>query len=142
MLSMSAVGDGLDRSRCIELLSGRQIGRIAWRAADGIQILPVTYTWYRESVVFRTSPYGVLSELVHEADVAFEVDQIDESSRSGWSVVVRGRARAAAEPEELRELWRLDDPVPWASGTRTLFIQITPGLITGRAVGTRPDSTP
>lgn len=136
---MSAVG-GLDRSRCIELLSGRQIGRIAWRAADGIQILPVTYIWYQESIVFRTSPYGTLSELVHEADVAFEVDEIDESGRSGWSVVVRGRARAAAEPEELRQLWRLDDPVPWASGTRNLFIRITPGLITGRTVGAGPES--
>jgi len=55
-------------------------------------------------------------------------------------VVVRGRARAAAEPEELRDLWRLDDPVPWASGTRNLFIQITPGLITGRTVAANPDS--
>jgi len=139
MLSMPDIG-GLDRSSCIEKLSSRQIGRIAWRAADGIQILPVTYIWYQESVVFRTSAYGVLSELVHEADVAFEVDKIDESGRSGWSVVVRGRARATAEPEELRELWRLDDPVPWASGTRNLFIQITPGLITGRTVGAKTDS--
>lgn len=136
---MSAVG-GLDRSRCIELLSGRRAGRIAWRAADGIQILPVTYAWYEESIVFRTSPYGTLSELVHEADVAFEVDEIDESGRSGWSVVVRGRARATAEPEELRRLWRVDDPVPWASGTRNLFIQISPGLITGRTVGIAPES--
>lgn len=136
---MPAIG-GLDRSRCIELLSSQQIGRIAWRAADGIQILPVTYIWYQESVMFRTSAYGVLSELVHEADVAFEVDEIDESGRSGWSVVVRGRARAAAEPEELRELWRLDDPVPWASGTRNLFIQITPALITGRTVDAMPES--
>jgi len=139
MGSIPAVG-GLDRSRCIELLSSRQIGRIAWRAADGLQILPVTFAWYQESVVFRTSPYGVLSELVHEADVAFEVDQVDEEGRSGWSVVVRGRARAAAEPEELRRLWRLNDPVPWASGTRNLFIQITPGLITGRTVGPKPES--
>lgn len=126
----------IDRARCIELLMGRQIGRIAWRAADGVQILPVTYTWYENSVVFRTSPYGVLSELVREADVAFEVDLIDEAARHGWSVVVRGRARAAAEPEELRRLWRLDDPVPWASGARNLFIRITPTLITGRMIGT------
>lgn len=126
----------IDRARCIELLMGRQIGRIAWRAADGVQILPVTYTWYENSVVFRTSPYGVLSELVREADVAFEVDLIDEAAHHGWSVVVRGRARAAAEPEELSRLWRLDDPVPWASGTRNLFIQITPTLITGRMIGT------
>ncbi|MBO0812007.1 MAG: pyridoxamine 5'-phosphate oxidase family protein, partial [Microlunatus sp.] len=94
----------IDRQRCVDLLAGRSVGRIAWRAADGIQILPVTYSWYQDSIVFRTSPYGVLSELVREADVAFEVDQLDESSRSGWSVVVRGRAAATAAPEGLRRL--------------------------------------
>lgn len=139
MLTTSGAGS-IDRPRCIELLTAQQIGRIAWRAADGVQILPVTYTWYQESVVFRTSPYGVLSELVREADVAFEVDHVDVSTRSGWSVVVRGRARATAEPEELRRLWQLDQPVPWASGTRNLFIQITPTVITGRSVGPQPAS--
>lgn len=137
MLTSSGAGS-IDRSLCIELLAAQKIGRIAWRAADGVQILPVAYTWYQESVVFRTSPYGVLSELVHEADVAFEVDHVDESSHSGWSVVVRGRARATAEPDELRRLWQLDRPVPWASGTRNLFIQITPTSITGRSVGPQP----
>lgn len=130
------VGD-IDREQCIDLLKSQQVGRIAWRAADGMQILPVTYAWYQETVVFRTSPYGMLSELVREADVAFEVDRIDADARSGWSVVIHGRARVAAEPEEVRRLWRLDAPVPWASGTRNLFIQITPRLITGRIVGTQ-----
>jgi nitroimidazol reductase NimA-like FMN-containing flavoprotein (pyridoxamine 5'-phosphate oxidase superfamily) len=137
MLTTSGNGS-IDRQRCIELLRGVQVGRIAWRAADGIHILPVTFIWYENTVVFRTSPYGVLSELVHEADVAFEIDHVDEQTHSGWSVVVRGRARATAEPEELRRLWRLDDPVPWAAGTRNLFIQITPSLITGRRVGPQP----
>jgi len=131
---MTSATGGLDRELCLELLTSRRIGRIAWRAADSIQILPVTFIWYDETIVFRTSAYGLLSELVREADVAFEVDDIDEDGRSGWSVVVRGRARATAEPEELSRLWRLDDPVPWASGTRNLFIQISPTLITGRMV--------
>ena len=39
-------------------------GRIAWQAANGPQILPITYTWHDDGLVFRTSPYGVLSELV------------------------------------------------------------------------------
>lgn len=131
---MTSGTGGLDRGQCLELLTSRRIGRIAWRAADGMQILPVTFIWFDESIVFRTSPYGLLSELVREADVAFEVDDIDEDGRTGWSVVVHGRARAAAEPEELKRLWQLDDPVPWASGTRNLFIQITPAHLTGRII--------
>jgi hypothetical protein len=33
----------------------------------------------------------------------------------------------------LTSLWK-DGPVPWAEGTRNLFIMITPETITGRAV--------
>ena len=33
----------------------------------------------------------------------------------------------------LSTLWK-EGPVPWASGTRNLFIAITPESITGRAV--------
>jgi uncharacterized protein len=51
-------------ARCQELLESQTIGRVAWQAADGPQILPVTYAWYQGTIIFRTSPYGVLSELI------------------------------------------------------------------------------
>ena len=51
-------------ARCQELLESQIVGRIAWQAADGPQILPVTYAWHQGMIIFRTSPYGVLSELI------------------------------------------------------------------------------
>jgi uncharacterized protein len=120
---------------CWELLESHSIGRIAWKAADGLQLLPVTYAVHQGSIVFRTSPYGVLSELVRPSDVIFEVDQLDMAARTGWSVVVRGRAESIAEPNEVAQLLRLGGPVPWAAGTRTLFIQVTPRATSGRMVG-------
>ncbi|HKN43328.1 MAG TPA: pyridoxamine 5'-phosphate oxidase family protein, partial [Propionibacteriaceae bacterium] len=78
-----------------------------------------------------TSPQGILSELVRPADVALEVDDLDHHKRTGWSVIVYGRAEAVAAPEELFEQGEMDDLVPWAPGVRNLLIQITPSRIAG-----------
>ena len=81
---------------------------------------------------FSTSPQGILSELVRPAHVALEVDDLDHHKRTGWSVIVYGRAKAVATPDEVLEQEAMDDLVPWAPGVRNLFIQITPSRITGR----------
>ena len=119
---------------CRDLLARHSYGRIAWQAAHGLQILPVSYAWHDESIVFRTSPEGSLSELVRPCPVVFEVDELDEARRSGWSVVVHGRARAVADPARLAHLWTIDGAVPWAGGLRNLFIAINPDRITGRKI--------
>ena len=124
-------------SRCQELLESQSIGRIAWQAADGPQILPVTYAYHDGTIIFRTSPYGVLSELVRPTDVAMEIDELDQQNRQGWSVVVQGRAQGVAEPDQLVRMWTVGGVVPWASGIRNVFIQIVPHRITGRIVAAR-----
>lgn len=124
-------------ARCQELLESQTVGRIAWQAADGPQILPVTYAWHEGTVIFRTSPYGVLSELVRPTEVALEIDEIDQKNRRGWSVVVQGRAQGVAEPDQLVRMWTVGAVVPWASGVRNLFIQVTPHRVTGRVVAAR-----
>ena len=124
-------------SRCQELLESQSIGRIAWQAADGPQILPVTYAYHEGTIIFRTSPYGVLSELVRPTDVAMEIDELDQQNRQGWSVVVQGRAQGVAEPDQLVRMWTVGGVVPWASGVRNVFIQIVPHRITGRIVAAR-----
>ena len=57
--------------------------------------------------------------------VAFEIDDIDEERESGWSVLVLGSAERVTREYTLTSLWK-DGPVPWAEGTRNLFIMITP----------------
>lgn len=124
----------MSRARCEELLGENNVGRLAWQAADGPQIFPISYAYHEGAVVFRTSPYGVLSELVRPTEVAMEIDGLDQRHRIGWSVVVYGRAEAVAEPQEMVQMWTLDGVVPWASGVRNLFIKIVPRRITGRAL--------
>ncbi len=125
----------LSVERCRQLLAEHHIGRVAWSGADGLQLLPVSYALHHGAVVFRTSPYGVLSELVRPVEVIFEVDDLDAELRTGWSVVVTGRAQAVAEPRDLVELWTVDGLTPWAAGVRTLFIEVTPRQISGRLFG-------
>ena len=122
----------LTRSECIHLLETHSLGRLAWQAADSQQVRPINYVFRSGAVYFRTSPQGILSELVRPADVALEVDDLDHDKRTGWSVIVYGRARAVAAPVEVIQQWETDDLVPWAPGIRDLFIQIMPSRITGR----------
>ena len=124
----------LTARQCEDLLASQRAGRVAWNAADGPLVLPVTYRMYTGEVVFRTSPYGVLSQLVEPTNVAFEIDEVDQESGVGWSVGVRGRARAVTHADDLAKLWVMDGLVPWATGTRNLFVGITPHSIRGRAV--------
>jgi nitroimidazol reductase NimA-like FMN-containing flavoprotein (pyridoxamine 5'-phosphate oxidase superfamily) len=107
---------------------------VAWQAADLPQILPVTYAMYQGSVYFRTTPDGILSELAQPTRVALEVDELDQQTRSGWSIVLQGRTSAVSEPDALAHLWAADSLVPWATGNRTLFICIRPDRVSGRIV--------
>ena len=127
----------LTLAECEKLLAEHKAGRVGLNAPAGPQILPVTYAYYAKTIVFRTSPYGVLSSLGRHTRVAFEIDDIDEERESGWSVLVLGSAERVTREYTLTSLWK-DGPVPWAEGTRNLFIVITPETITGRAV--RPPS--
>ena len=124
----------LTARQCEDLLATHRAGRVAWNAADGPLVLPVTYRMYTGEVFFRTSPYGVLSQLAEPTNVAFEIDEVDQESGIGWSVVVGGRSQAVRHAYDLTKLWVMDGLVPWATGTRNLFVGITPHSITGRAV--------
>ena len=125
----------LTRSQCEDLLADHDVGRIAWHASTGLQLLPVSYVWDEGGIVFRTSPHGVLAELVEPSDVVFGVDMLDQHAHTGWSVVVNGRAEGVSSPEDLSRLRSTDGPVPWADGgVRNFYIRITPDQITGRSV--------
>ena len=67
-------------------------------------------------MVFRTAPYGVLGRHAWRGRVAFEVDDIDVATRSGWSVVATGQGELVEDPDELAAAPRL--PRPAAVGAR------------------------
>jgi nitroimidazol reductase NimA-like FMN-containing flavoprotein (pyridoxamine 5'-phosphate oxidase superfamily) len=123
----------LSEAECKELLAEHTVGRVGFMAGEGPQILPVTYQYRTGRVIFRTSPYGPMGALIRRTSVAFEVDSIDEQNKSGWSVLVLGFTGAMAHDHLLTSAWETG-PMPWADGARTLFIEIKPRKISGRAV--------
>lgn len=121
----------LDREECLALLGGASVGRIGYDDGQGPAVVPVNFVLDGETVVFRTTVTGRLNRSLHTAlshaavRVAFEVDDIDEESRTGWSVLVRGGARQMGEDEGA--------PVePWPGEEHDAHIRLTPVEISGR----------
>ena len=95
----------LDRQDCEELLAACDVGRLAVVVDGRPHIIPVNYATPGGGViVFRTTRGTVLTEASLQ-DVAFEVDELDATTRSGWSVEVRGFGREigdAVDAESVR----------------------------------------
>jgi nitroimidazol reductase NimA-like FMN-containing flavoprotein (pyridoxamine 5'-phosphate oxidase superfamily) len=128
----------LGRTECLNLLALAQVGRVGFIADGRPEILPVNYAIDGDAILFRTSENSVLNE-ASLANVAFEVDRIDTSTRSGWSVVVHGYANDigdAIDPtsERLRRLAL----ITWAPGQRQCWFVIRPHTITGRRLRVLP----
>ncbi len=125
----------LSPSECEALLRAGVVGRVALSTPGGPHIVPVNYSVVGSDVVIRTSPYGVLGTYGRDSALAFEVDGFDHEHQRGWSVVARGRARAVHDPDEIDRIQRIWAPRPWASGSRSLFLQLHWSELTGRQLG-------
>ena len=127
------VGEGgralteLREDECWDLLRARTVGRVGWQGSDGPTIVPVNYVIDERAVVIRTAPYTDLGREGIVREVAFEVDDLDPVSRSGWSVLVRGRRRL--DPEAYGTTPR---PEVWVGGSRWLVVRIEVRTISGR----------
>src|SRR6266566_6626414 len=91
----------LSDDECHALLGGSHLGRVALVEGGRPLILPVNYVLDDAAVVFRTDQGSKLDAAVRGAPVAFEVDGVDTGRRTGWSVVIRGRAEHIKDPTDL-----------------------------------------
>lgn len=120
---------------CRACLLEASVGRVAVCTPNGPQIVPVNYVVDDDAIVFRTAPYTVLGTHGRGAQLAFEVDQLDHGTRTGWSVVAVGRAAVVENPVDIARYRTHAGPQPWAAGTRMLHLRLTWRDLTGRRVG-------
>ena len=127
--------EAIPSEECYRLLGSQEIGRIGVNAEHYPLILPVNYALDGTTLVIRTGT-GIILEAAEHANVTFEVDEIDRSSRSGWSVLVRGQAETVG-PEHREEIvarTRATGVEPWAPGDRGNWLRLIPHDISGRRI--------
>jgi nitroimidazol reductase NimA-like FMN-containing flavoprotein (pyridoxamine 5'-phosphate oxidase superfamily) len=118
---------------CLRLLASVPVGRIGFFADGEMVILPVNHVVDGQDLVFRTARGSKLSAAEGRDLVTFEADEYDEQTRSGWSVVVTGRAEVIYEDAEIQRLSRLGLH-PWVTAAeRPFWIRIRANAVSGRA---------
>jgi nitroimidazol reductase NimA-like FMN-containing flavoprotein (pyridoxamine 5'-phosphate oxidase superfamily) len=125
----------IDGDECYRLLATQQIGRLGVNAEHYPLIFPVNYGIDHGVIVIRTGAGTKLAAADH-ANVTFEVDEIDQRNRSGWSVLVRGLAEevTSAHRAELIGRTHATGVTPWAPGEHGHWLRLIPQHITGRRI--------
>jgi nitroimidazol reductase NimA-like FMN-containing flavoprotein (pyridoxamine 5'-phosphate oxidase superfamily) len=129
----------LDEAECLRLISAGGVGRIGYTGRFGPTVLPVNYALYEGTIVFRTgqdSPMGedLRTGIAHaESKVAFEIDEINQATREGWSVLVQGSAHLVDSETERASVVQSGIEA-WPGGEKELFVRVIPTRITGRHI--------
>ncbi len=119
---------------CLRLLASVPLGRIGFYADGEVVMLPVNHAVDGQDVVFQAAEGSKLTTAEQQDLVAFEADDYDERTRTGWSVLVTGRATVVYDEAETQRLALLG-PLPWPVGVEHPFwIRIRPTSVTGRRI--------
>lgn len=123
----------LTEQQCWDALASVDVGRIAIRAGNDIDIFPVNFLVHDKRVYFRSAPGAKLIDLTRSPRVAFEADGSAGEHGTGprWSVVIKGGAHRLGMDSEIV-----------ASGVLTLhslvptekwnYVAVVPHTISGR----------
>ena len=115
----------LDRSRCLALLATHRVGRL-FGGNNESPVVVVNYALRGDEIVVRVDTES--PAVTVGTEVTFEVDDLDERTRSGWSVIVRGVAR------DVTANHRSESSVgdTWAPGLKGRWLAIQMARVTGR----------
>jgi nitroimidazol reductase NimA-like FMN-containing flavoprotein (pyridoxamine 5'-phosphate oxidase superfamily) len=124
----------LNADVCRQMLSRCTFGRVAFvDDDDALTVLPVNCVFTDDGILFRAQADSTLDRLGGGKSVAFQADNVDPISESGWSVLVRGTANHVTDPERIAALGEARAPT-WAPGPRDRWIEIGVEQITGRII--------
>lgn len=121
----------LTEGECLELLEQESVGRVAWNEPEGPVVLPLNYAMDGPAIVFRTSLNTKLAQQLHLGFASFQIDDHDDFTQSGWSVLVRGVLSCTESRQAEADEYKV---VPWAAGERHFVLRITPLMISGRRI--------
>ena len=125
-------------TECLRLLASVPVGRVAFHADGEVVVLPVNHLVDGQDIVFRTATGSKLSAAEKAGIVAFEADDYDAQAKSGWSVVVNGRAEILYENTETQRLDGLSLHLWPTAVDREFWIRIRPTSVSGRQIPSTP----
>lgn len=130
------VDDGLEllnEEQCLALLETGQVGRVGVSVGALPAIFTVNFALNDRDIVFKTAEGTKLAAAASHAVVAFQCDRFDPEQRTGWSVLVVGRAIPVEDPDEIAQLDGLGlDPL--AAGERRHYVRVSSEFVSGRRI--------
>ena len=120
----------LTEDQSLKLLPTVPVGRIVFTEGALPAVQPVNFAVDDRCVIIRAVAGSKLAAAAAGAVVAFEVDEYDATTQSGWSVTAVGQASVVTEPAELDRLATL--PLRSWTGSSDHLIQIDIALLRGR----------
>lgn len=121
----------LTRAECRRLLAGAAVGRVAFVECGVPLIVPVNFALLGEDIVVRTGTGAKLRAAAGGSLFSFESDGVDESTETGWSVVVSGPGEELCRPDDIARAEALGLR-SWARDVRGRFIRIRADTVHGR----------
>ena len=126
----------LSRRESLRLLGSAPFGRVVFTLGALPAVRPVNHLLVDDDIIIRGQlGSGLGSRLTPagrspgEVVVAYEVDDIDPGTRTGWSVVVTGLASQVDDPGEIERFER--ELRPWVDQPMNIVVRIRPELISG-----------
>lgn len=123
--------NALDRLECLRLLAAGGIGRVVCTDGALPTAEPVSYVLDREEIIFRAEVGGRLATAARNAVVAFQADDFEDETATGWSVLGIGRAYEVSGARRLAELSSPDN-LGGPPGHRSQIIAVPLWRLSGR----------
>jgi len=122
----------LAEDEALKLAATVPVGRVVYSRLAMPAVHLVNFKLDGRDVVFKTRKGAKFGAAVADTVIAFEVDQFDVRTRSGWTVTLTGRSKLVTSPAEQERLAGLgiDTWIP----DREYFIKVQTQLISGRRI--------
>lgn len=130
----------LTAEECLRMLKRRSFGRLGLSVEGLPTIMPVNFGLIEDQIIIRTRRGAKLATATRNTLVAFEVDQVNDSTGDGWSVIVRGIARELSEAEQRRVDQHRATPRR-LSCDHSRLVAVSIDLISGRRTCSGKDSS-
>lgn len=117
---------------CRALLGVADFGRLAVQGGSAPEVFPVNFRYDGEAIFIRTGP-GTKLGAARRLPATIEIDGIEPTEQTGWSVVAKGMLDEVTPDDE--DAWRQAqhaDPSPWAGGDRRHVLRLRVRQLSGR----------